>query len=249
MKRKIIECKSILIVMLFLISAVLVAAKARQSSDHTQATASEETKVSNTAVEQQMKARQTTESPAAVLEEAVPTAAVIKYKYPFNTMSQDWEPRQLDGFKEYEVPEDFTDGELPLIIQQYLWIICNQYNFDYATALAVIEIESGYRWDARGQAGEVGYMQVIEKYHKDRMSKLNVDDLENPFQNVTVAVDYLAELKERFGSTDKTLTAYHYGVTGAYKYVWNEDENNSCKYSIKVNKTRKRIARQIGGEE
>lgn len=191
-----------------------------------------------------------TEAEVVVLEaEEVLTEAepVEVYKYPFNTMSQDWEAEQLEGFKEYTIPEDYknTGGEFPLVMQQYLWITCEQCGFDYATALVVVEMESGYKWDTQGTAGEKGYMQVIERYHEERMERLGVTDIENPFQNVRVGVDLLAELKKQFGSINKALTAYNFGVSGAYEHVWDKGLA-SCEYSRNVMAVSERIRKELG---
>ena len=43
------------------------------------------------------------------------------------------------------------------------------------------------------------------------MQKLRCTNLLDPYQNVTVAVDYLGELLVQYGSIDKALTAYNRG--------------------------------------
>lgn len=64
-------------------------------------------------------------------------------------------------------------------------------------------------------------MQIVPKWHEDRMERLNCQNLLDPYQNVHVGVDYLAELLDRYGgSYEKALTAYQYGPTGAYKYFF-----------------------------
>lgn len=174
------------------------------------------------------------------------TPIVSHYKYPYNTLAQDWESDELNGFKEYTISSKYKQygGELPLIVQQHLYVICKRYGFEYDTALAVMEIESGYRWDAVSSCGAVGYMQVIPKHHEERMERLGITDVKDPFQNVVVAVDYLAELQDRFENMDKVLTAYTYGVTGAYRHVWNAGLE-SCEYSRKVRKTARRIRKKL----
>lgn len=41
-----------------------------------------------------------------------------------------------------------------------------QYGVEYTLVLAIIEIESGYRWDASCKEGSTGYMQVINRMFK-----------------------------------------------------------------------------------
>ncbi len=63
------------------------------------------------------------------------------------------------------------------MMQQFTYIICKKQNgVDYALVLAIIETESGYRWDATSSEGSTGYMQVLAKWHEERMHRLNVDN-------------------------------------------------------------------------
>lgn len=174
------------------------------------------------------------------------TPTATPYKYPYNTLDIELGSDELCGFKEYYIPsvQKQSGGELPLIVQQYLYSVCKSYDFDYATALAVIETESGYRWDTVSSCGAVGYMQVIPKHHSERMDRFGVTDISNPFQNIVVGIDYLSELQGRFKNMDKALTAYTYGVTGAYRHVWNAGLD-SCEYSRKVKKAAKRIRKKL----
>lgn len=70
--------------------------------------------------------------------------------------------------------------------------------------------ESRFQPDAKNKAGTcIGIMQVYEKWHKDRMEKLGVTDLTDMRQNMTVAVDYLAELAEDSEDVAVALMRYH----------------------------------------
>lgn len=126
------------------------------------------------------------------------TEAVQQEPYPFNLMSLDWSGEELEGWTRHEVPEDYADhgGYFPECMQQFTYIICKQNGVDYALVLAIIETESGYRWNATSSEGSTGYMQVLAKWHEERMHRLNVDNVENPYFNIMVGVDYLAELQE-----------------------------------------------------
>ena len=177
------------------------------------------------------------------------TEAVQQEPYPFNLMSLDWSGEELEGWTRYEVPEDYADhgGCFPECMQQFTYIICKQNGVDYALVLAIIETESGYRWDATSSEGSTGYMQVLAKWHEERMPRLNVDNVENPYFNIMVGVDYLAELQERFDTEAEVLTAYNYGVTGAYQHVWNKGLTDT-EYSREVQQAKERIERRMRGE-
>lgn len=182
-------------------------------------------------------------------EKAVTKQEAEEIQYPFNLMSHDWGGEDVAGWVPYQIPEEFeqTGGKLPECMQQFIYIICNQNGVDYALVLAVIEVESGYTWDADSPEGSKGYMQVNVKWHEDRMDRLNVDNVENPYFNIMVGVDYLAELQGRFNTEAEVLTAYNYGVTGAYQNVWNKGLTET-EYSKAVQQAKRRIEAQLGGD-
>lgn len=153
------------------------------------------------------------------------------YEYPFNTMSQDWDGEDIAGFHYHEISEaaKASGGYFPPIAQIYTYIICNQYGVDYEMVFALIELESKCRYDAAGDDGNsVGYMQIQGQWHEDRMKRLGVDDLTNPFQNILVGVDILAEIQGQIiesGTAPEmvaadTLAVYNYGMQGARRYLW-----------------------------
>lgn len=102
-------------------------------------------------------------------------------------------------------------------------------------------------WNATSSEGSTGYMQVLAKWHEERMHRLNVDNVENPYFNIMVGVDYLAELQERFDTEAEVLTAYNYGVAGAYEHVWNKGLTET-EYSREVQQAKERIERRMRGE-
>ena len=59
--------------------------------------------------------------------------------------------------------------------------------------------------------------------------------------------DYLAELQERFDTEAEVLTAYNYGVAGAYEHVWNKGLTET-EYSREVQQAKERIERRMRGE-
>lgn len=129
----------------------------------------------------------------------------------------------VEGFVFYELPEEYAGaGYFPEKMQKYTYALCKAYDVPYELVIAIIERESGYVFDEIGDDGQSkGYMQVYEAYHIDRMDELNCTDLMNPYQNVTVGVDYLAELMERYGMIQDALAAYNYGEKGAKEKLWN----------------------------
>lgn len=114
------------------------------------------------------------------------------------------------AFPYYDVP---LDEDLQLFIVRE----CEKHHIDAAIIMAMIEHESEFKADAIGDNGHShGLMQIQERFHLERMKRLGCDDLLDPYQNVQVGIDYLAEQLERYGDIEKALVAYNAGPTGAY---------------------------------
>lgn len=148
------------------------------------------------------------------------------YIYPYNTMSADWGAEIYEqGFRYFEIPEEYvrSGGCFPEVVQVYLWSLCRDKGIDYYMVVAMIERESGYRYDASGDSGKsIGYLQIGERWHKDRMEAENVTDLNDPYGNIRVGLSFLKELSDRYGSSgvNCVLMAYNMGESGAKK-CWN----------------------------
>jgi hypothetical protein len=146
--------------------------------------------------------------------------------YPYCIMSKDWGAEVYEeGYRFYDIPTSYkmSGGMFPEVAQVYLWCICRDAGVDYYTVLAIIERESGYRYDATGDNGSSkGLMQIWESNHLDRMEALGVDDLYNPYSNMRVGVNFLAELNSRYlesSGAHCVLMAYNMGASGANK-LW-----------------------------
>lgn len=140
----------------------------------------------------------------------------------FDTMSMDYGGEE-NGFVFYEIPEEYqrTGGYFPEKVQIYTYCLCKQEGVRYALILAMIERESGYKYDSVGDGGEsFGYMQVMQKHHEERMEELSATDLLNPYQNIRVGVDYMKELIDRYGTIQDALAVYNYGAKGAKENLW-----------------------------
>lgn len=141
------------------------------------------------------------------------------YIYPFNTMSTDWGADIYEsGFKYYQLPQAYvnTGGCFPEVVQVYLWSLCQEKNIDYYVVVALIERESGYRWNATSSDGTTkGYMQIYDKWHKDRMQAEGVEDVYNPYGNIRLGLSLLQELIGKYGENyHKVLMCYNMGETG-----------------------------------
>lgn len=100
-------------------------------------------------------------------------------------------------------------------LQIHIINLCEEKHIDPAIVMAMAYKESTYRVDAVGDGGKsYGLLQVQPRWHYKRMQELGCTDLLDPYQNVMVAIDYLADQIERYGDLAKGLTAYN---AGSYK--------------------------------
>ena len=178
----------------------------------------------------------------------IPDTEVVAY--PFNQMSSDWSEEDLKGWWRYTIPSDFerAGGYLPDIVQAYTYNLCKQNNIRYSLVLALMEIESGYQYDALSGTNDIGYMQVNYKWQQDKMPDMTEKALYNPYVNIRVAIEYLVELSEEFTTEEAVLTAYHYGVSGAYSRC-HKDTAITSDYADKVLEASTRIEKELKARE
>lgn len=139
---------------------------------------------------------------------------------------------------EYETPEEmdiseelmcgttsveeskYTYYDVPLDedLQRYIFEQCEEKGVDPKLVLAMIYVESSFRPSAIGDKGNsFGLMQIQPRWHQKRMDKLGCTDLLDPYQNVTVGIDYIADLIGRKDSIEWALMAYNAGASTANK--------------------------------
>lgn len=132
-------------------------------------------------------------------------------------------PAPQEAQAEIKLPEaepvDITEQaplyDVPLSddLQLYISRLCDQYGVDMSLVLAIIGQESNYNAGVLGDGGNsIGLMQIQPQHHQKRMDKLGVTDLTDPYQNVTVGIDLLAELMSENKGTEWVVTAYNAGA-------------------------------------
>lgn len=78
--------------------------------------------------------------------------------------------------------------------QEYCQEVGGVYNICPELLVAMIEMESDGEAEISNSDGDSGLLQVNPRWHYDRMERLGVTDLYDPYSNILVAADYLAEL-------------------------------------------------------
>ena len=115
------------------------------------------------------------------------------------------------GYFREDVP---LDGDT----QALLRAACEETGIPYELALAVIRQETEFQNVVGDDGHSVGYMQVQRRWHEDRMARLGVTDLTDPYGNFRVGCDYLSELLGKY-PPEEALTAYNSGKPGRSAYA------------------------------
>lgn len=120
---------------------------------------------------------------------------------------------------EMEIEKIYFDIPLSHDLQDHIFEVCDRYNISPAFVIAVIEHESSFRTSIAGDDGKsFGLMQIQQKWHQGRMERLGCTDLRNPYECVTVGVDFLAELFHINPDVYWVLMAYNGGMSYANKH-------------------------------
>lgn len=173
---------------------------------------------------------------AVVLTGADVEAAEMKTEY----IAENEEPHAIEPTEEkpkeklLDCREQIYPVPLDAAIQAHIVSKSGEYGIDHAIIFAMIDRESKCKIDAVGDGGKsIGLMQIQPRWHKERMERLGASDLADPYQNVTVGIDYLAELLEKYGDMEMALVGYNAGPTGAKKQYFDRGVYSS-KYSMEV---------------
>lgn len=101
--------------------------------------------------------------------------------------------------------------------QRLLYKACTETGVQYELALAVVRQETSFRNINGDNGNSIGYMQVQPRWHYDRMERLGVTDLSDPYSNFLVGCDYLAEVIGKDKGLEWALMSYNGGQSYANK--------------------------------
>lgn len=130
---------------------------------------------------------------------------------------------------------EYYDVPLDEDLQDHIFKLCDERGIDPEIVIAIIERESMYDASVVGDGGSAkGLMQIWNIWHKDRIDRLGCTDLLDPYQNVTVGIDFLSELYDMGRGLEWTLTAYNGGFELANKHLANGTTSQyvECIYEI-----------------
>lgn len=124
------------------------------------------------------------------------------------------EPTVIQHLEDNLTPEERMKSNI------YIWAfrIAEQYSIEPSLILAVAQKESHYQPDVNG-SGAIGLMQIIPSCHVERISRLGITDIWDPYSNLLIGADLLAELLCKYKDPGLALMCYNMGEgTALYKY-------------------------------
>lgn len=128
-------------------------------------------------------------------------------------------------------------------LQLHIFEECEKHNIAPSIVIAMIEKESSYDASKIGDNGDsLGLMQIQPKWHQTRMDRLGCTDLLDPFQNVTVGIDYISELIRIDSDLYWVLMAYNGG--NLYSTV-RMDSGNYSDYALSVTERASELAKEV----
>ena len=150
---------------------------------------------------------------------------------------EEGQPVPADNIVEPEPePEiDIYPVNLNADLQRYIIETCEEYTINPSIIIAMCFYESSFNADAIGDNGAgMGLMGINPRWCWPEMEKLNCPDMRDPYQNVTVGIDILAQKLAKYdGNTEMALMSYNAGDAGAHR-LWFDKGIYSTTYSSNI---------------
>ena len=130
---------------------------------------------------------------------------------------------------------DIYPVDLDADLQRYIIETCKEYQINPSIVIAMCFYESSFNADAVGDNGEgMGLMGINPRWCWPEMEKLNCPDMRDPYQNVTVGIDILAQKMAKYdGNPEMALMSYNAGDAGAHR-LWFDKGIYSTTYSSNI---------------
>lgn len=141
----------------------------------------------------------------------------------------------IDEIIEQEPEIDIYPVNLDADLQRYIIETCKEYQINPSVVIAMCFYESSFNADAVGDNGEgMGLMGINPRWCWPEMEKLNCPDMRDPYQNVTVGIDILAQKMAKYdGNPEMALMSYNAGDAGAHR-LWFDKGIYSTTYSSNI---------------
>ena len=165
---------------------------------------------------------------------AVNRDSVVVYQEEGRDIPVDYS-ESVDEVIEQEPEIDIYPVNLDADLQRYIIETCKEYQINPSVVIAMCFYESSFNADAVGDNGEgMGLMGINPRWCWPEMEKLNCPDMKDPYQNVTVGIDILAQKMAKYdGNPEMALMSYNAGDAGAHR-LWFDKGIYSTTYSSNI---------------
>ena len=165
---------------------------------------------------------------------AVNRDSVVVYQEEGRDIPVDYS-ESIDEIIEPEPEIDIYPVDLDADLQRYIIETCKEYQINPSIVIAMCFYESSFNTDAIGDNGEgMGLMGINPRWCWPEMEKLNCSDMRDPYQNVTVGIDILAQKMAKYdGNPEMALMSYNAGDAGAHR-LWFDKGIYSTTYSSNI---------------
>lgn len=143
---------------------------------------------------------------------------------------------EVNSIEDTRTPEQRAKDEVIF----YARIVQELYpDVELSLILAIIQKESHYDPTVNG-SGAIGLMQIIPSCHTDRISRLGVTDIWDPYSNILIGTDLINELLKTYKDPGLALMCYNMGEGAAlYKY----NNHGYSGYALEVLRIKEEIER------
>ena len=135
--------------------------------------------------------------------------------------------------------QPWADIPLSNEMQAYIHTLCEEYNLAYSFIIALIDTESNFKTDVVSATDDYGLMQINACNHREGFDYLD------PYDNVTMGIEMLSDLAEKYDDVESVLMAYNFGEAGAKK-LWKQGIY-STDYTKKVLDKKLKYEKEQGG--
>lgn len=124
----------------------------------------------------------------------------------------------------------------PIKYKQEIDVACESFSVDRAVVFAVINVESGFRKNAKSNKGAQGLMQILPSTAKELSKKCGIQDFDlfDEKDNITLGTFYLSTLIKRFDDLTTALCAYNAGPSKVETWLKNKEYSSDGKTIKKI---------------
>lgn len=97
---------------------------------------------------------------------------------------------------------------------------------------AMVEAESDFDPNCHNSYDATGLMQVVPRFHKERIKQLGITNLYDPYQNILCGADFVAELVDKYHDPYLVLMCYNMGEYGNAKKLYKQGRYS--KYAVSI---------------